>query len=75
MKPPNTTISSHSFNGKRYINARNIVDFLNDDLLYILSNPSEDMFASEYIKERIQMWTDNIDMWEKQDKEDEENGK
>ena len=64
LKLPNTKVTHHLSGDEVYVEGCDIVQVMKDDLLYILSNPDEDIFASEYLKERIEAWEQNLKAWE-----------
>lgn len=64
-KFPVTKIKHIIHKGEVYIHGDSIIEFFKDELLDFLTNPDEEVFASEYIKDRINLWRINIEEWEK----------
>ena len=68
---PHTKVNSlFNRNDERYIKAVDVIQTMKEDLLYILTHKDSDLFASEYIQDRIQMWEDNLKAWDEKHKDD-----
>ena len=39
-----------------FIKAKAMIDIMEKDLIFVLTNPDKEVFASEYIQERLEMW-------------------
>lgn len=63
MKVPKTQFNQYKICDKTYVQVENIIEALKEDLLHLLSNPDEEMFASEYLKDRIQLWERALKAW------------
>ena len=64
MKNPSTPVRSHITDKKLYIKATSVIQTLKDDLLELLTHPEEDMFATEYLKDRIALLEQSFKIWE-----------
>ena len=60
-----TKLTTYELEGRTVVKSDSIKQLYKDDLLYLLSNPDEEMLASDYLKEMITLWEDYIDRVEK----------
>lgn len=63
MKRPNTQIISVTCDNKRYIEADCIVAWLKDELLLALSEDENDVFASDFLKDRLKVFKSMRQRW------------
>jgi hypothetical protein len=61
IKTPNTGFATiNDRDNTIYINNKDVLALLKEDLIELLSNPDQEMFASEYIKDRILLIEHNV---------------
>ncbi|MCP3686744.1 MAG: hypothetical protein GY861_29245 [bacterium] len=70
FKPRPTSIGNRLICDTLYISSKDMITFLKDELLYILSNPDEDELTSEYLKDRVALLEYGFEQWKDKRKKD-----
>jgi hypothetical protein len=70
MKSAGKTISYNRIGGTTRVNLSDIIATLKDDLIEMLTNPDEEMLASEYIQSEIKIWENFLKRTEDKEKDE-----
>ena len=67
MKRPSSKIISHDLNGERWVKLSSIMDWLKDELIIQATEEEEEMFAKEFLTDRLKVWESMKEKWEEDD--------